>query len=400
MRVALIQPPSPFLLRSNVHPPLGLWYLGAALQDAGHDVVYCDLGLGDALPRDVEVWCVTGTTPQMSGMRAAIEQAGEIPVIVGGPAATLEPQRFVEMGADLVIRGEGEQVLPQVLGRDAGPIVDAERIYALDSVAYPDRSQAHRYEYRIMDRRGDVHDATTAITSRGCPHRCAFCSHALWGQRYTARSAENVLGEMWELRERWGYDAVQFYDDSFAISERRAVEIVRGLRSLGMTWRCFIRGDQCTAGLLRTFAEAGCAEIGLGVESGAQTILDNIQKDETVEQQEQAIYWAMQAGIRVKAFLIVGLPGETWATIDETARFLERAQPTDIDVSVLQIYPGSPIHDDPDAYDVERTAAPMWYKGTPGEYSASHRTAALSADDLVAARDYLEARYKRQGVAA
>ena len=85
MRVALIQPSSPFLIDQGVHGPLGLWYLGAALKRAGHEVVYCDRGLGDALPDDCDVWCVTGTTPQRDDMARVIRAAGSTPVIACGP---------------------------------------------------------------------------------------------------------------------------------------------------------------------------------------------------------------------------------------------------------------------------------------------------------------------------
>jgi radical SAM superfamily enzyme YgiQ (UPF0313 family) len=360
------------------------------------------MGLGDALPLGCDVWALTGTTPQREAMADVIARA-DVPVIVGGPHATADPEDVLAMGATAVVRGEGERALVELLERGGpGPdgIVDAARITDLDALAFPDRSEARRYRYTITDRRGRDHEATTMITSRGCPHRCAFCSHAVWGHRCTARSPGNVTAEAWELRECWGYDAVHLFDDTLALSPRRALDIADGLRSLGMTWRCFLRADQCTPALLHAMAVSGCAEVGLGVESGSQAVLDAVHKGETVAQQACAIADAKRAGLRVKAFLIVGLPGETWETIDDTARFLAHTRPDDIDVSVLQVYPGSPIAADPAAFGVTLEARPTWYKGTPGGYTASHRTAALSADDLVAARDYLEARFKPRKEAA
>ena len=115
MRVALIHPASPFLLDAGVHPPLGLWYLGASLKDAGHEVVYVDRGLGDPLPRDCDVWALTGTTPQLPDMAQVLSDAGDTPVIVGGPHATLDPDGMLALGAATVIRGEGEYALTNVL---------------------------------------------------------------------------------------------------------------------------------------------------------------------------------------------------------------------------------------------------------------------------------------------
>ena len=138
----------------------------------------------------------------------------------------------------------------------------------------------------------------------------------------------------------------------------------------------------------------------MGVESGSNAVLEAIDKGESVEQMAQAIRWARRVGIRVKAFLIVGLPGETWQTVDETAAFLEQTRPDDVDVTVLQLMPGSPIAEAPAAYGLTPEGGATWYKGRRGEYEAHHRTAGMMAGELLAARDYLEARFKPRAVAA
>lgn len=395
MRVALIAPPSPFLMDQGVHGPLGLWHLGAALKRVGHHVTYCDMGLGDALP-DAEVWCLTGTTPQRDMMASVAEVAHGrgIPLIIGGPHASSEPEDALCMGGTVVV-GEGEEELPRLL---EGPlpqlaIVKAPRIRNLDAVPWPDRSQARRYHYTLKDKAGVEHECTTAITSRGCPHKCAFCSTGVWQRKYTARSAENVLGEVAEIRDRWGYDAIHFYDDSLALDARRLKAICDGMQ--GIVWRCFVRSDQMTPERLQDMARAGCVEVGIGVESGSERILRNIHKGETAAKQAEAIGWAHEAGIRVKAFVIVGLPGEDWYSIDETARFVEKTKPDDVDFTVLQVFPGSDIAADPDGYGVTVSHTGGWFKGKPGQYEVNHRTEALTGEQLRAARDYLEARYKR-----
>ena len=401
MRVALIQPASPFLLDQGVHGPLGLWYLGAALREAGHEPLYVDLGLGDALPDDADVWCLTGTTPQREAMAAVVargQREAVVPIIVGGPHASADPDDVLAMGEVTVVVGEGERVLPRLLagGLDHGArIVYAERIRNLDALPFPDRSQAQRYHYTLRDRRGAGHRAATAITSRGCPHRCAFCSGGVWQRRYTARSAPNVLAEARAIRDM-GFGAVHFYDDSLAIDRRRLFAICEGLRYLGIVWRAFVRADQMTPARLAAMARAGCVEVGMGVESGSNAVLGAIAKGETAEQMAQAMGWARRVGIRVKAFLIVGLPGESRETLAETEDFLRATRPDDLDVSVLQLYPGAPLYDDPRGLRV--TGAGGWYKGKPGTYRAAHATERLSAAEIVAARDYLEATYK--GVAA
>jgi anaerobic magnesium-protoporphyrin IX monomethyl ester cyclase len=394
MRIALIAPASPFLIDQGVHGPLGLWHLGAALKQAGHDVIYCDRGLGDALPIDADVWCLTGTTPQRAEMRK-IAEAAPVPLIIGGPHATSASDDVLTWWRRItVVLGEGEVVLPDLIGRNLYAIrrITADRIRDLDALPWPDRSQARRYHYSITDAHGRAHEATTAITSRGCPHHCAFCSPGVWQHRYTARSAENVLGEMGYL-ETLGYDAVHFFDDSLALDARRLKAICDGMD--GMVWRCFVRADQMTEERLHDMARAGCVEIGLGVESGSEAVLEAIHKGERVADQAAAIGWAHRAGVRVKAFIIVGLPGESAQTLAETAKFLDTTQPDDVDVTLLQVYPGADLHRDPAAYGLTVDAEGGWFKGKPGEYHAHHRTEALSAAELLAARDYLEQRFKR-----
>lgn len=393
MKVALIAPASPFLISQAVHGPLGLWSLGAALIAAGHEVVYCDLGLGDALPEDCDVWCLTGTTPQWAGMQAVAAQA-KVPLIIGGPHASAMPDDCLALGATVVV-GEGETVLPVLLaGGIGGPkVIRAARITDLDALPFPDRSQQHRYHYTIVGRDGVAHEAATAITSRGCPHRCAFCSGGVWERRVTYRSADNVLAEMGQLRDL-GYKAVHFYDDSLALRKTRLKALCAGLRKLGMVWRCFVRADQMSPEMLATMATAGCAEIGIGVESGSQKVLDAIHKDETVEQQAQAIHWAHEAGIRVKAFIIVGLPGESRRTVAETEAFLRRTRPDDIDVTILQLYPGSDLYARPAEYGLRVLGEPGWFKGRPGEYRANHCTRGAGPAFLQSARDYLEKHFK------
>lgn len=398
MNIALVNPPSSFLIDQAVHPPLGLWYLGAVLKRSGYNVQYADMGLGDSLPKDADVYGVTGTTPQLSHVKSVI---GEIktrgkPVVAGGPHATVLPASMIVAGATAVVQGEGEEALLRVLEiPDLKAVVNitARRIVDLDALPFPDRSQCRRYRYWITDRVGRKHEATTIISSRGCPNRCAFCSHAVWGKLYRERSADNVLAELRELKSL-GYDAVHFFDDSLCINKRRLKALCEGIKRLGMWWRCFVRADQVTPEILEAMSEAGCVEVGLGVESGSQKVLAAINKGETVAQQQEAIGWAQKAGIRVKAFLIVGLPGEDWESIDSTQRLLQSSCPDDIDVSVLQLMPGSPLYENPQAFGLTVTDGPMWYKGRKGEYVCNHRTQRLSSDDLLVARDYLESRFK------
>ena len=346
MRLALVWPATPFLVDPFIHPPLGLWYLWSTLERYGHEVGFFDLN-ADSLPTGYDAYLVSGTTPQAAEIRK-LPLLLDGRAIVGGPHATLFPEQMIAWGYDTVIVGEGEQLIhPIVTNRQNRGIIRAERITSLDEIPFPNRSQAHRYHFDVGGR-----DATTMFTSRGCPFKCAFCCHALWGHRCIQRSAENVYEEMAQLRDM-GYGAVHFFDDTFTLNSRRLRRICDLTEPLGMLWRCFLRADTVDIAALEKMARAGCVEIGIGVESGSQIILDNVSKGTTVAQNTQVMHWAKQVGIAVKAFIILGLPGENKETLEETRRWLITNRPDKLDLVFYTPYPHTPITDNPSGYDIQ-----------------------------------------------
>jgi radical SAM superfamily enzyme YgiQ (UPF0313 family) len=142
----------------------------------------------------------------------------------------------------------------------------------------------------------------------------------------------------------------------------------------------------------------GVTEVGIGVESGSDKILRKNLKGTSREGNLRAFKLLRSHGIRAKAFLIVGLPGESEQTINETIEWIDIAQPDDLDISVFQPLPGSPIFNEPNKWGIEfvYNGNPSWYKGKPGEYESTVSTQHLDGPALVAWRDELERRYKRK----
>ena len=277
MKIAFLVPESPFLIRQDVMAPLGVWHLSAVLKQRGHKVDIFDLGLGDPILAGYDVYGVTGTSAQVEQIeKVANGLRGKSAFkVIGGPHATLMPQEMLDLGFDAVVCGEGEEVIVDVIETPWTGVIRAKRIENIDNL-FPDRSQQGRYRYQINGL-----PATTMMTSRGCPYNCAFCSKDVWGQRYVARSAWSVDKELDELSR--DYKAIMFYDDTFMIGRERLAKICSSLRHYGITWRAFARSDEATLESLRMMVESGCAEIGVGIESGSQKILDNINKRETAE---------------------------------------------------------------------------------------------------------------------
>jgi radical SAM superfamily enzyme YgiQ (UPF0313 family) len=124
------------------------------------------------------------------------------------------------------------------------------------------------------------------------------------------------------------------------------------------------------------------------VESGSQKILDGIRKQETVDDNRQAVLMMRKAGIRSKVSVIVGLPGESWETVEETRKFIEETQPDELDVGILQVYKGTDIWKNPQNYELT-FSEPTFYKGRPGEYQCKVSTPYMTSEELISARELL-----------
>ena len=374
--INFVNPRSPFLIAENCMPPLGLFSMVSVLKRAGIDAQVIDLALGDMIPPGPIF--ITGTTAQLGEM---MKLKGRGYTVVGGPHASMNAESLIEH-FDCVVVGEGEDVILDIVKNKPSGIIQAKRIKDLDRLPFPDRTTAGRYDWKINGKR-----ATTMMTSRGCTGRCSFCCKAVMHKGIYFRSAQSVIDECIHLKAL-GFEAIMFYDDSIMMDADRLFEICAGIKRLGLTWRCFGRSDQVKYNLIKQMANAGCHEILFGVESGSQKILDNIRKDESPEQHLEAIRLAKLVGIKTKALMIAGLPGETRETIEESRKFILEARPDSLDVTILSVYAGCDIHKHPERYDIE-FSEPKWYKGRNDEYESTVRTSHLNEDDIVMARDSL-----------
>src|SRR5215469_8003110 len=190
------------------------------------------------------------------------------------------------------------------------------------------------------------HPYLSLYTGRGCRSRCTFC---LWpqtvgGHRYRTRSVDHVLGEMARIRELFpAVKEVFFDDDTFTDDRRRAEEIARGMGKLGLTWSCNAKA-QVPYETLKIMRENGLRLLLVGYESGNQQILINIKKGVRVERARQFTKDCRDLGITIQGTFIVGLPGETAETIQETIRFAKEINPHSLQVSIAAPYPGTALY--------------------------------------------------------
>jgi radical SAM superfamily enzyme YgiQ (UPF0313 family) len=167
----------------------------------------------------------------------------------------------------------------------------------------------------------------------------------MFGKTYRMRSPKNVVDELEWLRNVHKAEAFTFYDDTLTFDKKRIYEICDGIknRKIGLPWDCQSRVDQVSQEILAKMKEAGCQQIFFGVESGCQQVLDTVNKRTSIEQNEKAIKLAKDAGLFVTISVIIGYPGETRNTVNQTLNFIRRAKPDDAYICVATPYPGTEL---------------------------------------------------------
>jgi radical SAM superfamily enzyme YgiQ (UPF0313 family) len=330
------------------------------------------------------------TTPQRDEafkLAKFYREAGKKMVIAGGPHATHMPQDCLDNGFTHVVQGYGEQKLLSLMRPFLGEID-----MSVDELPFPDRDglPIKQYYQEIQGR-----PATVIMSSRGCPYHCSFCSKI--DDRAQYQSAQRTLDEIFFVNARYGFDAFTMYDDTFAADRKRLEIISKELGKENYVFRCFCRANLITPVVARQFAIMGVETVGIGIESGSDEVLKRNLKRSTRDLNSRAIRLLREVGIKSKAFLIVGLPGETERTVQQTIGWIEETQPDDISVSIFQPLPGSDIHREPKKWGIHMNGRmPLWYRGRPGEYESISYTDGLSAEQIVHYRDIIESLYKPQ----
>ena len=388
--ITLIFPDSPFLITKNMFPPLGIMYLAAFLKQKGFEVQCLDIGGLGHTPgmAEADVIGISITTPQRDSafeIASYFKDNGKL-LIAGGPHATHVPYECQQEGITTVIRGYGEAGLYNLFTFD-----ESIKQPYIDDLPYPDRDVLPIKEYKQWI---NGRPATVIMASRGCPFRCSFCAN-IHGD-FQIQSAQRTIDEIDHVQKKYGYTAFTLYDDTFVIDKNRLKIMADVLEKRDLRFRCFCRADLLSNSVCAELARMGVVAVGVGIESGSDAILKLNLKGTSRDVNLKAIRNLRKHGIESKAFLIVGLPGESHETVQQTRLWIEEACPDDIAVSIFQPLPGSAIFRDPKKWGVDflYDGQPMWYRGKPGEYRSTVKTEHLSTQEIIEYRDSLEATYK------
>jgi len=415
------------------YPPYGTIYAAAALRECGFEVALFDTNLKDS-PAEI-VPLLAKHTPQylvlyddgfnyltkmcLTNMREAafdIIQAGKrqgCTVVVNSSDSTDHYEQYLQQGADVVIFGEGESTLRELLlalesgktdlsgilgiaykkhdhraesDHRATPVVNPPRpvLHELDTLPDPawDLIDIEAYRNIWIDHHG--YFSLNLATTRGCPYKCNWCAKPIYGNRYNTRSPERVVAEIELLINRYKVRHFWMADDIFGLKPGWIARFrdLAGAKGLDFQYKIQSRVDLLLKeNTIQALVDSGLRQAWVGAESGSQKILDAMDKGTKVEEIREATRLLKKNGVEVCFFLQFGYLGENKDDIEQTIRLVEELLPHDIGVSVSYPLPGTKFYDKVKTWLGEKqnwsdsNDLAMLYPATysPGYYRRLHR---------------------------
>lgn len=409
-KVALMSCRSPFLDDSKVYVPLANLYLKSYIEQhhKNIEITLLDDDYDIAKPEMFEPYDYIGVsimTPQREEAHKLLttikQKYPEKKMIAGGPHVKHYLSNIVKEPWDYLVPLDGERALRMILtGEKSRVVEDVMSRSDIKNQPRPDRTSDNarkiiqNYHYVLQGKK-----ASTMMTARGCPEKCTFCEDAETTVKWS--SLENLKGEMDDIKNM-GFEGVYIFDDLFAIAMNMVRPICDELSKRDLVYRCngqvryFTKWGEDFAKML---GSTGCVEIAFGFESGSQKILDNIQKRTSVEMNYKAVEYAQKNGIKVKGFVMLGLPGENLETIAATESFIANSGIDDFQLAIYYPYKGTKIRD---AIDRNDNSADIMFVGEGlgaygqkgGSTESVVRTSTLTAEELLYHRDRLVNTYK------
>jgi radical SAM superfamily enzyme YgiQ (UPF0313 family) len=359
--------------------PVGLGGVAASARRAGHQAAMLDLmaykdtcdAIGDAIRghrpgvigisvRNIDDQCMEQPRfllEQVKGTVAACRASSSAPLVLGGAGYSIFPESALAyLDADLGVCGEGEAIFPELLsclerGGDpsdlpgvhvAGRRAARPKEFApdLDALPYPDE------DFWSLADPTDPDVWVPVQSRRGCALDCIYCSTAsIEGRTLRARTPRLVVANLSRI-SRAGFRRFHFVDNTFNMPQAYAMELCRSITAqrLDIAWRCILYPHEVPADLVRAMAQAGCVEVGLGFESGSERILRGMNKHFLLDEVRRISDLLADSGIRRMGFLLIGGPGETQASVEESFAFAESLHLDALKVTTgIRIYPDTPL---------------------------------------------------------
>ncbi len=358
------------------YAPLGILYLCSHLRKQGFDVDVFDTTFSSRQ----ELFSFLKTEkPSVLGVYANLMTRGNVietltvareagwKTIVGGPEPGAYALEYLQAGADFVVSGEGEVTTEELLHAIRAKVSDFSNIAGisfldengalvqgpprgqianLDLQPWPARDAINIRRYIETWRTHHGSGSINFITARGCPFRCNWCSHQVYGQSHRRRDPQLVVDEEEWLINEYSPDMIWVSDDVFTINHAwlRAYAAEMKRRGLHIPFECISRADRLNAEMLDLLAELGCFRIWIGSESGSQRILDSMERGVKIEQVQEAVNMSRERGIQSGMFLMWGYDGEEIEDIEATINHVRRSNPDIFLTTVSYPIKGTPYY--------------------------------------------------------
>lgn len=385
------------------YPPLGLLYICSHLRSKGLEAEVFDSTfssrqeLWDRLQKESpSVLGVYANLMTRSNVVEILRMAKQLGwrTVVGGPEPGAYVPEYLSAGADVVVIGEGEITLEELVPALRAPSVDQlqqidgiafrsadgsvartkprVQIKDIDKQPWPARESIDMARYVDTWRQHHGMGSVSLITARGCPYHCRWCSHEVFGKTHRRRNPVLVADELEWLVQRYHPEMAWMADDVFTIHHgwlfRYAAELKQ--RGIKLPFECISRADRLNPQVVETLAEMGCFRVWIGSESGSQRILDAMERGVTVEEVQTAVALCRSAGIQSGMFLMWGYEGEDLSDIEATVEHVKKTNPDIFFTTVAYPIKGTPYFSDV-AERVE--SPPLWGNSSDRDFRIRNR---------------------------
>lgn len=366
-------------------PPLGLACIGGSLLENGHDVRLFDFNLyghdefieiiNDFAPDFVGITFVTPLIREAQKISELVKSINDQTIIIGGgPHCSSFPESSIEEASlDIGVIGEGDFIINEiVVGKPLSEIKGivykkgdeilvndrGEFIKDLNTLSFPAYSLYEKEKYNVPPAIARKNPVAWVETSRGCVFECTYCNKSCFGKTFRVKSPERVVEEFIKIK-KIGFKEIHLTDDGFTTNIKRAKKIcdllIESKVNIGWSTITGIRVDRVDFELLDKMRQAGCYRVYFGIESGNQEILNNIKKGITLEQVRKAVEFAKKAKLEIAGYFMVGLPGDTEETMQDTINFAKSLDLNLAKASITIPLPATGIFNELDAKGLIKT---------------------------------------------
>lgn len=403
--IVLFSPPSRMI--NHYRPPLGLLYIGGYLARMGLRIKIIDVPLKEQIRskhffENIEntieavyqkmldefrklktkiagISCYTPEYFEVIRLARAIKKIdNSVKIIVGGVHPTLYPQDFFdgETGVDICVLGEGEittyELCQNILSDGKKKLTEIKGIAYLDTklqklvctprspltenlddISFPDYSLIDMDYYTNANPyaiRGCFLRSMYLLATRGCPSQCSFCVAKKlreFNSTGRMRSAESLIKELKELKEKYAIDSFYFIDDLFTLDKNNVKRFCNLLRTekMGLAWGCSSKVSTLNEEVIKIMADVGCIQIDFGVERGSDSALLLIKKGQNIEMIKNVFELCHKYGIRTFTNILVNLPQETEGDLNDILKLLDGLVSEVISINIFTPYPGTEIYE-------------------------------------------------------